>query len=71
MFVAIVVAVVFVIVNVMNLADPMTFLAFIFPHLKGSISSTFYVQLLHVQITEAQRGTDDLTEFLQFLDLHA
>ncbi len=35
-----------------------------------SISSTFYVQLLHMQIPRALKDTDNLTEFLCFWDLH-
>jgi len=35
----------------------------------GSISSTFYVHLLHTQIPRAQKNTDNLTEFLRFWNL--
>jgi len=34
--------------------------------LLGSISSTFYAQLLHVQFPKAQKGTGNLTDFLHF-----
>jgi len=33
----------------------------------GSISATFYDQLLHMQIPKAQKDTDDLTEFFKLL----
>jgi len=36
----------------------------------GSISSTFYTQLLHVQIPKLKKDTDNLAEFLYFWDLH-
>jgi len=32
----------------------------------GSVSSTFYEQLLHPQIPKAQKNTDDLTVFVAF-----
>jgi hypothetical protein len=37
----------------------------------GSISTTFYGQLLQVQIPKAQKDTEFLTEFLCFWDLCA
>jgi len=33
----------------------------------GSISPTFYEQLLHAQIPKAQKDTDDLTVFFALL----
>jgi len=35
----------------------------------GSISPTFYAQLLHAQIPKVQKDIEILTEFLCFLDL--
>jgi len=35
----------------------------------GSISPTYYEQLLPTQIPKAQKDTDDLTVFLRFWDL--
>jgi hypothetical protein len=35
----------------------------------GSISSTFYVQLLRVQIPKAEKDTDSFTKLLCFWDL--
>ena len=36
-----------------------------------SISPTFYMQLLHVQIPKVQKDNDDLTVFLCYWDLGA
>jgi hypothetical protein len=37
----------------------------------GSISSTFYMQLLRMQNPKAQKDTDNWTQFLCFWDLHS
>ncbi len=37
----------------------------------GSISSTFYVQLLRLQIPKAQKDTDDLTVFFHAFGIFA
>ncbi len=37
---------------------------------KGSISPTFYTQLLHAQIPKAQKDSQVISVFLQFWDLH-
>jgi len=38
---------------------------------QGFNSSTFYTQLLCAQVPNAQKDTDNLTEFLFFWDLRA
>jgi hypothetical protein len=37
------------------------------PFHQVSISSTFYEQLLHMQIPKVQKGTDDFTFFFAYL----
>jgi len=54
-----------------ELVDANDFETLIFGPVLGLISSTFYVKLLRVQIPKAQKGTDNLTEFLCFWDLRA
>jgi len=49
-FVVIVVVVVFVNINVIRLADPMTFLAFIFPHPMGAVH---FINILCAAFTRA------------------